>query len=221
MNIPPFHVTWIAPEVRGLAPLAGLSELGQIADIPGIALTIVSGATVARGNVSAALRKRSDVVIWSGHGRPGRLVLPGGEVSAKWLAAQVRGALPRLVVLAACGSLVRDEHLKSMAEELSRAGINVVGFPLETEDRAAVCFTVELVRSMSAGCAMGQAFDVAMEEICGLPTAAGVFLVPGLTNGYRDIELRLEAVEAMATETRDLVRLLLDHAGIDRDRTPD
>jgi hypothetical protein len=220
MTPPPFHVTWIAPEVRGLAPLAGLSELGQIADMPGIELTVVTGPTVNRAHVSNALRQRSDVVIWSGHGRPGRLVLPCAEISAKWLAAQVRAALPRLVVLAACGSLVRDEHLKSMAEELSRAGVNVVGFPLETEDTAAVVFTVELVRSMSAGCAVGQAFDVAMEEICGRQTAAGVFLVPGLTNGYRDFELRLEAVEAMSAETRDLVRLLLEHAGIDPLRTP-
>ena len=86
-----------------------------------------------------------------------------------------------------------------------------------TAATAARCCELRPVR----GCAPGKEFDVAVEEICGLPTAAGVFLVPGLTNGYRDIELRLEAVEAMAVETRDLVRLLLDHAGIDRDPTPD
>jgi hypothetical protein len=48
-----------------------------------------------------------------------------------------------------------------------------------------------------------------------------VFLVPGLTNGYRDIEPRLEVVEAMARETRDLVRLLLEDVGIDPERARD
>ena len=53
-----------------------------------------------------------------------------------------------------------------------------------------------------------------MEQICGLPTAASVFLVRELTNDYRDIELRWQAVEAMGMETRDLVRLLPEQVGI-------
>ncbi len=197
-------VTWIAPEVPGLQPLAFLSELGQIAKIDGVGLNIVAGTQITRSDVARALRARCDVLLWSGHGRPGELVLPDGPVRAKWVAAQARAGVPRLVVLAACGSLLRDDGLKSMAEEVSRLGLNCVGFPLEANDAAAICFNVELVRAMAAGCAVGAAFDVALDEICNVATAAGVFLVPGLTNGYRDIVLRLEAVEQTGAETAGL-----------------
>lgn len=216
MTPPDYVVTWIAPEVPGLDPLSFLSELGQIATIDGVKLNVIAGPKITRSDVARGLRTRADVVIWSGHGKPGALMLPDGIVLPKWLAAQVRAALPRVVVLAACGSQLRDEHLKSMAEELSRMGVNVIGFPLQANDKAAVCFNVELVRAMVAGCSVGQAFDVALgEAACYADTAPGIFLTPGLTNGYRDIIVRIEAVEENVGETREWVRLLLDHAGIE------
>jgi hypothetical protein len=210
-------LTWIAPVAPDEQPLAWLTEIGEIGAIDGVKLKIVAGPKVSRAQIAQALRSRHDVTVWSGHGAPGGLAMPDGSfVQPKWLATQSRCGIPRVMILAACGSQLRDEHLKSMVEEISRQGLNGVGFPAHTEDPAAITFTTELVRAFVAGASVGVAFDVAMESIAETETARGVFLVPGLSNGYRDVVLRLEALEAGQHELRDGLNLIMGHLGIER-----
>jgi hypothetical protein len=208
------EVVWIAPEAPGYPKLAWLDEIGQLADLAGVNLTIVAGPKVDRTAVARALQRRHDVTVWSGHGDAGVLLLANGIVQAKWLATQVRCGMPRVLVLAACGSLMKDEHLRSIAQEISLRGINAVGFPVRAEDDSAVIYNVELVRALQAGADLGAAHEAAIESIADSKTAAGVFLLPGLTNGYRDVILRLESLESGQDQLQDGVGLILKHLGI-------
>lgn len=210
-----FDVAWIAPEVRGQPPLEWLSEIGFISQIEGVQLHPVTGPNVTRQDITHELRQRRHLVIWTGHGKPGGLLMPDNTmIRPKWLATQAKAALPQVVILAACGSQLRSEDLKSMAEEISRNGLNVVGFSTQTEDRAAVRFNTEFVRALVAGGTVGNAFDVALEEISEFEAAQGVFLTPGLMNGYYDVARRLEDLEVGQQELRNNVRLIMQRLGV-------
>ncbi len=56
-KIPDLTVTLIAPETPGLEPLGWLSEIGTIANMPGVRLAIVGG-DVREHQAAAALRSR-------------------------------------------------------------------------------------------------------------------------------------------------------------------
>jgi hypothetical protein len=200
-----FRVTWIAPEVESLPTLKWLSELGQIGQIEGVTLQTLTGA-VTKPQVVNALKRRTHVMLWSGHGEPGGLCIPkytrNGTapthdlVTPEWLAMYAVIGRPRLVILAACSSLLRDKDLNSMAEEISGAGLNVVGFPAAAEDAAVVPFNVELVTALANGAKLFQAFKVALNSIKSSATAAGVFLLPGYTNGNSELIERIETIES-------------------------
>lgn len=209
-------VTLFAPEVESLPRLAWLAEIGALSAIDGVDVQVVGGPDTRKNDVAAGLRRRADVMIWSGHGEPGGLALGRATVvRPQWLATQVRCGIPRLLVVAACGSLARDEHMRSLAAEVAKAGINVVGFPLEADDMAAATYNIELIRALRAGASVGTATDVALESIADefAKTAKGVFLMPGLTNGYRDIVVRLEAVECGQRSLLERMDLVLDALG--------
>jgi hypothetical protein len=209
-----FDVSWIAPEAKGLPALGWLGELGQLAQIEGVRVHTCTGQ-FTRQQLAAELRRRARVKLWTGHGTAGGLLAPDGTlIRPKWLATQAKVGLPQVVVLAACASQERDDELHSMAEEISRAGVNVIGFPAGTEDAAAVAFNVELVRALASGARLGDAFDVALEEIGHTRTARGVFLAGGLMNGYSDVVNRLETLEAGQRELKDGIGLIMEHLGI-------
>ena len=193
------RVTVIAPLCAGQQPLAWLEEIGAIAEMTGVTLRVVAGPDVTRARAAQGLRDPADVVIWSGHGTEAGLLLADGTcVSGKWLATQAKCAAPRLLVAAACGSAVTDVHLGSIAGAVSRAGVNAVGFPLRADDRAAATYNIELIRALAAGADVGTAHEVALDSAAAQHplTAVGITLTPALTNGYRAIMLRLDALEA-------------------------
>jgi hypothetical protein len=188
------RVCVIAPEAPGLPPLRWGRELGGLAEIEGVSLELVAGPDVREANVAQALRKTHEVVIWSGHGKENGLILGNGHVvKGRWVAAQARGGTPRAMVIAACGSGCNDDQNESLAWQVSKVGINVIGFPLELEDEAAICYTTEFVRTLIAGSDVGEAHDVAVEAIeHDYPgTSRQIALTPGLTNGYRYIVQRM------------------------------
>jgi hypothetical protein len=192
----PLRVTLIAPQTPGYEPLAWLDEIAAAGQMEGVQLRIVAGDDVTRARAAQALREPAEVVIWSGHGAENGLLLSDGSViHGKWLATQARVAAPRVLVAAACGSAVMDPRLESIAGELSRAGINAVGFPLRASDRAATTYNIELLRALAAGADVGTAHEVALESAAAQSpqTAAGIYLTPALTNGYRVILARLGA----------------------------
>jgi hypothetical protein len=199
MNQQPLRVTLIAPAGPGLEPLAWLDEIAGIAEMEGVALHVVGGADVTRARAARGLHQSADVVIWSGHGTQTELLLADGSaVNGKWLATQARCAAPRVLVAATCGSAVADGRLERITGAVSRAGINAVGFPLRAADPAAAAYNVELIRALAAGADVGTAHEVALESAAAQhpQTAAGITLTPALTNGYRAIMGRLDALEA-------------------------
>jgi hypothetical protein len=188
-------VTWIAPVVPKLAPLALLEELGRIDKITGVAIKTTTGE-VLLDNVAAALSRRANLLVWSGHGVPGGLLLSNRHlVRPRWLATQVaRGCRPSVAILAACDSQVRDASLNSFAAALSRQGVNVVGFPAQATDAAAGTFIVEFIRSLALGTSVMDGFDDALEAISDQETARGVFLTPGLLNIPVNLEQQLQDI---------------------------
>jgi hypothetical protein len=179
-----------------MAPLRWGKELGALAEIEGVRLDLVAGPNVREANVASALRQPHEVVIWSGHGRENGLLLGNGRlVKGRWLATQARSGAPRAMVIAACGSGSNDEHNESLAWQVSKVGINVIGFPLDLPDEAAITYSTEFVRSLIAGSDVGEAHDVAIEAIEEqYPVISRLIaLMPGLTNGYRYIIQRMNA----------------------------
>jgi len=205
-------VTWIAPVVDGQTQLAWLSELGRIQKIVNVRVLTLTGNKVYLDDVATILRSPADVVVWSGHGAPGGLLLSDNSlVRTKWLATQVsRNGRVKVMVMAACGSQVRDKNLRSLTEAICRAGVNVIGFPTQAEDSAAGTFTVEYIRALSVNTSVAQAFDVALEAIADAPTASGVFLTPGildipfsLENRLSNIDETLKGIERMLSVRSD------------------
>jgi hypothetical protein len=218
------RLTVIAPEAPGLPPLAWLTEIGGLCEIEGVDVTVVGGPQVNRAAVARGLGRPADVVIWSGHGRESGLLLADGSLATgKWIATQVRCGAPRLLVLAACGSGLADGRLESLTAAVSRAGVNVVGFPLQAADRAAVIYNVELVRALAAGADVGAAHEVALEGVAtDYPDVAqGITLTPGLTNGkatprgYSALLGRLEALEGSQRRLEARLALIARHLGIE------
>jgi hypothetical protein len=190
-------VTWIAPEIKTLPSLGWLAELGKIQKIANVKVLTLVGPDIKRDEVAVTLAIPCDVLVWAGHGDPAGLLLPDGTmVRAKWLALQLeQGAQPRSTILAACGSQLRDENLRSMTEAVGRAGLNVIGFPVEAEDFAAAAFTVEFIRALSVGSSIATAFDVALDEISDTLTAKGVFLMPGIVDNPQNLLNTLTAIK--------------------------
>ena len=189
----------IAPEAAGLPPLAWWSELARLSEIDGVEmLPIIGGRGATMAAVARACQTPSDVMIWSGHGGPGRLAVADGFVSADWLACQIRQAPPGAVVIAACQSGNRDEWLDSIAEAISQAGINCIGMWVSVEDRAAIVYNVEFLRAMVTGVGLAVSHRVAVKQVAmEWPEQAGAaFLMPGLSNGYGKVEKAIQGLKA-------------------------
>lgn len=183
----------------------------------GVQLEILGGAQVTAAGLAGALREPREVVIWSGHGAPGALLLSDAStVGPKWLATQLRQSSARIVVLSACSSGVTDpDTLQSFSYELSRQGITSAVMVTEIADRGAVIYNIELVRALRAGADVLTAHEVAQDcvRVESSETAAAIMLIPGMTNGNRAIMLRLDcfeqrlaAVESSLKEIKDILR---------------
>jgi hypothetical protein len=198
------RVLVIAPDAPGLTPLDWRDELAQIGQVPDVRLELCIGRSAVRACVAARLHEWWDVVLWSGHGAPGRLLLTDGAIGADWLACMMRQAPPGVVVLSACFSGARDAALQSMAETLSHSGITTVGMWVGVADRAAIVYDVEFIRALAVGASVAVAHRVAVQQVAlDVPAAAGAaFLLPGLMNGYglireelAELRVRVEGIE--------------------------
>lgn len=204
MDYPTKRVLLIAPEAAGLPALAWMSELTQIAQVPGVQLEVCGGKIATRAAVAAKLREYWDCIIWSGHGAPGRLMLTDGPVGSDWLACMMRQTPPGVIVLAACFSGTRDQALNSLAEALHQSGVTVVGMMADVLDAAAVLYNVEFTRALAQGARLWDAHRAAVEQLAWEhPGQAGIpFMLAGANANSRrieqdlgDIKRRLDVVE--------------------------
>lgn len=204
------RVLLIAPEAPGQVLLPWAVELAQVSELVGVQVTVCGGRSATRSTIAARLGAYWDVVLWSGHGAPGRLLAADGPVSAEWLACMMRQFPPGVVLLSACFSGSRDDTLHSLAETLSHSSITCVGMWCGVEDRAAVVYDVEFLRAYASGRSVALAHRVAVAQVAmEYPGMAGAaFLLPGLVNGYGKIEARLGGIEGrLAALERKLDRL--------------
>lgn len=182
----------IYPEVQGLAPLRWMTELGRLAEIPGVELRLTIGPDIREPQVAQALRDDADLIVLSGHGIENGFLLPGRKViKGRWIATQAKGRerAPRAIIVASCGSGCADADNDSITWQIAKAGISAIGMPPEVPDEAALCYVVEFVRALIAGADTGEAHDVAKEAIEDQwpEVARTVQMLPGLMNGYRFI----------------------------------
>ena len=156
----------IAPEVEGLPRLAQASELTRLGDAPGIDVDPLIGPLVTLERVQARLRsRRYQVVLWSGHGSGGRLLLPNGrEAEPRWLASEVHQSGAGLMILAVCDSAQRTGY-EGFADVLPANGINLVAMAAEVGDVAAVDYDVALLHSLAAGDNLREAHRIGLEAI--------------------------------------------------------
>jgi hypothetical protein len=67
---------------------------------------------------------------------------------------------------------------------------------------------------LAANSEIGDAFDVALEEVEGTKLAEGIFLLPGLRNTYPNFNVRLVNLENQFVGLRADIRALMDWAKI-------
>ena len=159
-------VLFVAPEIEGLPVLNTWKELDQIGDMKGVILESLTGPDVTRGRVANRLSRDYDVVIFAGHGKPGKFIVSDGCLTAHWLARYIRGASPQIVLLAACHSAGHSfDTLDSLAEEISAAGIPVIAMPTAVDDDAAVVYDIEFMRAFSNGADIKESHTIALGQM--------------------------------------------------------
>ncbi len=142
----------IAPEIAGLPALAQTSELTRLGDVEGLTVEPLTGPLVTPERVQNRLRRGNyDVVLWSGHGKNGRLLLPGGkDVEPHWLASEIKTSGATLVILSVCDSGQRAGW-ESFADVLPAEGIQLVAMASGISDTAAVDYDVALLHALLGG----------------------------------------------------------------------
>lgn len=162
------RVLAIAPEIEGLPRLAQSSELTRLGDVSSIDIDPLAGPLVTLERVQNRLRGNNyDVIVWTGHGRDGRLLLPGGkEVEPRWLASEVHRSGAYLVILSVCDSAQRKGY-EGFADVLPAAGINMIGMASEVADTTAVDYDVALLHALANGDSLREAHRIGLEAIKG------------------------------------------------------
>jgi hypothetical protein len=161
-----FNVLFIAPEITGLPKLALWEEAYQLEDIRGVDVEKLMGPGVDRRRLQTALEKPYDAILWAGHGQAGRLPITGGYITPRAFANALRKHPPRVIIVSACFSAVRDDKvMNSIAECLAGAGIDTIAMLTSVEDRAAIVYDVEMVRSMAGGSEFDEAHESALEAL--------------------------------------------------------
>jgi len=164
--MPVLRVLAIAPEIDTLPRLAQASEMTRLGDASTVDVDPLIGPLVTQERIQSRLRNNSyEVVLWSGHGHNGRLLLPGGkEVEPRWLASEVNRSGARLVVLAVCDSAQR-KGFEGFADVLPASGISVVAMISDVGDTAAIDYDVALLHALANEENLREAHRIGLEAI--------------------------------------------------------
>lgn len=160
------RVLAIAPEIDGLPRLAQASELTRLGDVDGLDVEALIGPLVTLERIQSRLRReRWDVLLWTGHGKSGRLLLPAGrEIEPRWLASEAHRAGMLLTILSVCDSAQRKGY-EGFADVLPAAGISLIAMAAEVADTVAVDYDVALLHALAGGDGLRAAHGVGLEAI--------------------------------------------------------
>lgn len=162
------RVLVIAPEIEGLPKLAQVDELTRLGDVLSIDIDPLVGKLATIDRVQIKLRNNSyDVVIWSGHGADGKILLPSGKtVEPRWLASEVHRSGAYLVVLSVCDSAKRNGY-EGFSDVLPAAGISLIGMSSDVSDTAAIDYNVALLHALANGNTIREAHRIGKEAVVG------------------------------------------------------
>jgi len=158
-------VLLVAPTIVGLPALGVWKEKDKIGDMDGVNLEVLTGPNVTRDRVSKRLERPYEVVIFAGHGQPGRFIVSDGKLTSNWMARYVKGASPKIVLLIACYSAAHYSALQNMAQEISAANVPVIAMSTVVDDGAATIYTVEFMRAFAGGASIREAHTIGLEQM--------------------------------------------------------
>lgn len=164
MNL--LRVLVVAPEIEELPKLAQTSELTRLGDVQGVDVDPLIGPLVTIERIQSLLRNnRYDLLLWSGHGLKGRLLLPGKqEVKPHWLASEAQRAGISLVILAVCGSAHRRDY-SGFADVLPSVGIHLIAMTSEVSDTGIIDYDVALLHALANRETLRDAHLIGLEAI--------------------------------------------------------
>lgn len=204
------RVLTIAPTIDGQPALAQTSELTRLGDVPGIDVDPLTGPLVTPERIQQRLRRHPAVLLWSGHGAAGRLLLPGGrDIEPRWLASACRQAGVSLCVLSVCDSAQR-RGLEGFADTLPAAGVSVVAMSVAVTDTAAIDYDVVLLHALAGGETIREAHRIGVEAMGDNNSAPQLFMADrAAATELSDQADRLKAAVAAGRdgeEVADLIR---------------
>ena len=176
----PLRVLIVAPEHPTLPRLAQSSELTRIGDVRGVSVDTIGGLDLTIGAIGRRLRNSQyDMLIWSGHGASGQLLMPdNSSVEPLWLASECKSASIRTVILAVCDSAYRRGRT-GFTDTLPENGIAVVAMQVEISDTTAIDYEAAFVRAMARGETARVAHRIGIEALGDRPDANGPQFYPG------------------------------------------
>lgn len=160
------NVLVIAPEITGLPELAQSTELTRLEDVTSLVVKPLIGKLVTPERIQNRLRSGNyDVLLWSGHGKDGKLLLPGNkEIEPRWLASEVKQAGVRLVVLSVCDSAQRKGY-EGFADVLPANGISLVGMSVSISDVSAIEYDIALLHALANKETLRNAHRIGLEAV--------------------------------------------------------
>lgn len=197
------RVLVIAPQIENMPALAQTTELTRLGDVRGIDIETIIGPPATLDRIQQRLRRAEiDVVLWSGHGGDGRLLLPGGaEIEPRSLASEVKRAGAWLVILAVCDS-AKNRGLEGFTDTLPAAGVNVVAMMTDVSDKSAVAYDVAMLHALANGENLREAHRIGKEAIGRRPDANAPQLFPA-DRIVADLDAQVERLQAAMANGRN------------------
>lgn len=162
------NILIVAPEIENLPKLAQSTELTRLEDVTNLSVKPLTGTLVTSERIQNRLRSgKYDVLLWSGHGSNGRLLLPKGkEIEPRWLASEVKHAGISLVVLSVCDSAQRKGY-EGFADILPANNISLIGMSVGISDISAVEYNISLLHALANRETLRNAHRIGLESING------------------------------------------------------
>lgn len=162
------NVLVVAPEIIELPELAQSAELTRLEDVTSIVAKPLIGKLVTLERIQNRLRSGNyDVLLWSGHGKDGKLLLPQNkEVEPRWLASEVKQAGIKVVILSVCDSAQRKGY-EGFADVLPANGISFIGMSIGISDIGAIEYDIALLHALANKETLRNAHRIGLESISG------------------------------------------------------
>lgn len=201
------NVLVVSPEIENLPKLAQSAELTRLEDISSLSVKSLVGTLVTSERIQNRLRSgRYDVLLWSGHGSDGKLLLPKNkEIEPRWLASEVKHAGINLVVLSVCDSAQRKGY-EGFADILPANNISLIGMSVSISDVSAVEYNIALLHALTNGETLRNAHRIGLESVSDTDKVAPQLFIADYKN-TEQLRVRVDELQG-AIDTGDKARTI-------------